>query len=290
MGKQLERPEVGRPNKVVGAIIVAQHTGKPLPYPLPSVDDRTHSPNTEMGRIAACLKAYPPPHKLAPRVAERAVENLEYMQRHGHQKIRKGNEFNTDGHFPHWCRVMSAGYKSALELLNKGAAYGRIADLYLEWWCNQYWLMKALSTPGGKVVGLGARFEGGWREERDWAFALLSGIQDRQIKGEKFWRNAQVNQDIFGLHLLRLLVDDGHFARLHPIRPSSAGPFVIKQYAGGHVTQGERLGGPPPPPAMCWVRYADGETGTSEPPSLGELHLKLRLEAAPGEAQGVMAP
>lgn len=303
-----KRPEAGRPNKQIGALIVAQHTGKPLPYPLPGVEDRTHSPNTEMGRLGVLLKAYQPPHRLAGRVAERLVENLEFMQRHGHQKLRNANEWNTDGHWAHWCRDINAGFKSARELVDKGAelvdttltvhgitwaageVYSRIAELYLEWWCHQFWLMEQQVTPSGLIIGLGNRFEGGHREERDWGYALLRGVPHLLIKGQRMWENAEVEQDLFGLHLLRLLVADGAFADLRPLRPASASNWQVERFERGHVTSGADLRwerghaprGSDGSVSLCWVRYDGAKVGTSEPvPDFGRLLSSELLDAAP---------
>lgn len=281
--RRADQSAAGRPNIVAGSIILAQHTGQELPFPIPR-DDDWHSPNTEMQRCAVWLKAYPPGHRLHDQVVERALANFNEQRTSGFMKLRGGNEFNSDGHALHWIRGIAAIHTTALEQGEE-----MIVKACLWWWGCWYWLADLTATPDNKVIALGGRFEGGWREERDVACRLMIGELARAIDGKRFWQNAEKVSDLFGLHLLRKLQERGALDDLVSHQPISASPYSIARHENGHVTRGEGLKWERPRSRgevkVCWTRYADGAIGYDEPPP--DLGLKLsRVSLETPKAEG----
>jgi hypothetical protein len=278
-------------NRWYGRIIVAQRTGQTITDPLPSFADiSVGSPNMKMSCVAVLLKARARNRLLAEKVAREAVRFLEYQIRHGHQKLARANEFNGDSHDPHWVRSMGGVHEAAVEtaaLYGGDGIFGQLLVLTRQWWARHFWLYEACAVPpdapsrANQVVALGARFAVGQRMERDVCYGLIRGVPTSALAGKRFWQNARVSQDTFGMLLLYELMEQGALDRHARERPTSAGNYLIERFVGGHVTSGDGLQGKDP--AVCWVRYSDGKMGTSlpVPGDLGELVSSELLEAAP---------
>lgn len=182
--------------------------------------------------------------------------DLQRTPAYGHQ----GGEFNTNSHFPHWCRFGAMGLWLARQ--NRDAA---LVASFLEWWSRALWLMRETYVPvgpkRGSVIGWGARYRaGGDSDEQDATLALIDGRPTG--KGDGYFQRAlnERRRDTFPVVVVRELVRDGVFLGLLPTKPVSQYRVTITRHDNGHMCQCDNPKGKDP--KTVWVRYNDGVVGT----------------------------
>lgn len=274
----LEREQT---NDLTGRAVMDAMYGNPIEYrmPVPFNWPKTTNNHKREGRAAGMMQD--------PCEGEALDLFLEWL-RDERETGHMGPELLSDSHYPHHARPMASAHRWAWDRRTKGRKWAELYDETRAWWARDVWLCDLYLVPSGplagQIVGWGARFAGGRKDERNIIQALINGRDDG--KGEGYYRRAATRPDTFPCLVVRELVRDGAFQGIEPVQPRVAYTLTVTQHADGHAC--DVVGQSPKDPSRVVVRYSDGlvwwqggkAPSEGEEPAIGGEVGRVEMEKA----------